>query len=97
MSSTAQADPMPTCIIWGCLQVVVQASERFINLYDEIKDQLNNIEHHLDRLTGWEKLFGEHAALQKVLVRSYVNVIRFWRRVEKECKRCGQNSSSTAL
>ena len=81
---------MPTCVIWGCLQVVIEISKRFITLYDEIKDQLRSLESHLNRLTGWEELFGEHSKLQEALVHSYINVIRFWRRVEKECKRCGQ-------
>ena len=80
---------MPSCIIWGCLRIFVEAGSRCLELYDKLKDQLEALETHLERLLAWEDLFGEHLILQKPMINSYINVIRFWRRVEKECKRGG--------
>lgn len=43
---------------------------------------------HLSRLTEFEELFGESSNMQLLLEKSYINIIRFWYQVEKECKRC---------
>ena len=74
------------------MRVIVEGSGRFLRLYDEIKDQLQNLESHLERLLAWDQLFGQHLILQKPLVNSYINVLRFWRRVEKECQRWGSSA-----
>jgi hypothetical protein len=92
-----QADPMPTAIIWGCLKAAIQCSSRFLDLYDKISDQLGHLKTHIEVLTAYEELFGESSTMQELLQNSYVDIIRFWRRVEKECTRCIANRMSRAI
>ena len=67
-----------------------QSSKRFLALYETIKDQLGRLERHLGCLTEYEELYGESGTMQALLQLSYIDVIRFWRRVEKECTRCSK-------
>ena len=67
-----------------------KTSNRFLELYEKISSQLEAMRSHLARLTDYDDLFGESKEMQEVLEASYIDVIRFWCRVEKECKRCGQ-------
>jgi hypothetical protein len=97
IDTLCQADPMPTAIIWGCLKVAVQCSSRFLDLYDKISSQLGNLKTHIEVLTAYEELFGESSTMQELLQNSYVDVIRFWRRVEKECTRCIANRMARAM
>lgn len=97
VDTLAQADPMPTAIIWGCLKAVVDSSKCFLGLYEIIKEQLDCLERYLECLTEYEELFGHSANMQKILEDSYINVIRFWCRVEKECRRCIANRIGRAL
>lgn len=80
---------MPTAIIWGCMKVVIDTSKRYLNLYDDIKNQLEDITVQLNLLTEFEELFGESKTMQELLQMTYIDVIRFWVRVDKECHRCG--------
>ena len=67
-----------------------QSSKRFLALYETIKDQLGRLKRHLECLTEYEELYGESGIMQELLQLSYINVIRFWCRVEKECTRCSK-------
>lgn len=89
LDTLAQADPMPSAVVWGSLKAVVQCSSRYLNLYDTIRQQLNDLSRHLGRLAWYEELFGDSLAMQDILKQSYVNLLRFWSRVEKECSHCG--------
>lgn len=68
-----------------------QSSKRFLALYETIKDQLGRLKRHLECLTEYEELYGESRVMQELLRLSYINVIRFWCRVEKECTRCSKS------
>ncbi|PQE08417.1 Zinc finger protein [Rutstroemia sp. NJR-2017a BBW] len=97
LTKLSNADPMPTAIIWGCMKVVINTSKRYLNLYDDIKDQLGDITIQLNILTEFEELFGESQTMQELLQMSYIDVIRFWVRVDKECHRCVANRMGRAL
>jgi hypothetical protein len=97
IDTLCQADPMPTAIIWGCIKATIQCSSRFLDLYDKISNQLGNLKTHIEVLTAYEELFGESSTMQELLQDSYVDVIRFWRRVEKECTRCIANRMARAI
>ncbi|OKL61210.1 hypothetical protein UA08_03619 [Talaromyces atroroseus] len=92
-----QVDPMPTAILWGCLRAVIDTSKRFLDLYDKIADQLERLGTHLDILTEYEWLFPDSSTMQKLLQKSYIDIIRFWVRVEKECSRCVANRLTRAV
>ncbi|KAJ4371362.1 hypothetical protein N0V83_004579 [Neocucurbitaria cava] len=97
VDTLCNADPMPTALIWGCMKVAIQCSTRFLDLYDKIGSQLADLGAHLEVLTAYEELFGESATMQELLQASYIDIIRFWHRVEKECKRCIANRMARAL
>ncbi|OCK82019.1 hypothetical protein K432DRAFT_433750 [Lepidopterella palustris CBS 459.81] len=82
-----QADPMPSAVIWGSLKAVIECSKRYLDLYSQIKTQLNALTERLARLSKYEKLFGHSAEMQDVLRASYVNILRFWSKVVEECDR----------
>ncbi|KAF2731969.1 hypothetical protein EJ04DRAFT_360290 [Polyplosphaeria fusca] len=92
-----QADPMPSALIWGTLKAVVQASSRFLELYDKIKDQLTTLNDHINVLIMYDDLFGHSSTMQELLQASYVHIIRFWHRVEKECRRHVANRLAQAV
>lgn len=82
LDTFCQADPMLTAIIWGCLKAAIQSSSRFLGLYDMIKDHLTDLRTHLEVLTEYKELFGGSSPMQELLQTSYIDVIRFWQRVE---------------
>lgn len=41
------------------------------------------------RLSDFEELFKESAEMQGLLVCSYLRILEFWVRVERQCKTCG--------
>ncbi|TGO22714.1 hypothetical protein BPAE_0157g00010 [Botrytis paeoniae] len=97
VDTMSNADPMPTAIIWGCMKVVIDTSKRYLNLYDDIKNQLEDITLQLNVLTEFEELFGDSKTMQELLQMTYIDVIRFWVRVDKECHRCVANRMGRAL
>jgi hypothetical protein len=97
VDTLCQADPMPTALIWGCLKAAISCSSRFLELYDKIEDQLELTSKSVSVLTEYEELFGDSATMQELLVSSYIDIIRFWRRVEKECRRCIANRLARAV
>ncbi|KAF5879132.1 putative nacht domain protein [Botrytis fragariae] len=97
VDTMSNADPMPTAIIWGCMKIVIDTSKRYLNLYDDIKNQLEDITLQLNVLTEFEELFGDSKTMQELLQMTYIDVIRFWVRVDKECRRCVANRMGRAL
>ncbi|QKX57422.1 uncharacterized protein TRUGW13939_04534 [Talaromyces rugulosus] len=97
VDTLAQADPMPTAVIWGCLKAVIDSSQRFLDLYDKISDQIDRLNIHLDVLTEYDWLFTDSSTMRELLRISYIDIIRFWVRVEKECKRCVANRLARAV
>ncbi|KAL8833086.1 MAG: hypothetical protein Q9170_004519 [Blastenia crenularia] len=56
LDTLAQADPMPSAVVWGSLKAVIQCSSRYLNLYETIRTQLNDLARHLGRLSCTAKL-----------------------------------------
>ncbi|KAL2857204.1 hypothetical protein BJY01DRAFT_262670 [Aspergillus pseudoustus] len=97
IDALAQVDPMPTAVIWGTLRAVIDSSSRFLELYDKISDQTERLRTHVETLTGYEELFGDSSTMRELLETSYIGIIRFWRRVEKECNRSVANRMIRAV
>lgn len=97
LDTLAQADPMPSAVVWGSLKAVIQCSSRYLKLYETIRQQLNDLSRYLGRLAWYEELFSDSLAMQDILKQSYVNLLRFWSRVEKECGHCGQYLANQAV
>ncbi|RAK95688.1 uncharacterized protein BO80DRAFT_469213 [Aspergillus ibericus CBS 121593] len=97
VDTLVSADPMPTAIIWGCLRAVIDCSQRFLELYEKISDQIKQLKTHLTILTEYEELFDHSATMRELLQASYIDIIRFWRRVDKECNRCVANRALRAM
>jgi Cdc6-like AAA superfamily ATPase len=97
IDTLVQADPMPTAIVWGCLRAVIDCSTRFLELYDKIEDQVKHLNTHITVLAEYEELFDHSSTMVELLQASYIDIIRFWRRVEKECNRCVTNRMVRAV
>ncbi|KAJ6623171.1 hypothetical protein B0H10DRAFT_825470 [Mycena sp. CBHHK59/15] len=97
ISSLASADPMPTAIIWGALKVIIDGAHRFLNLFDIIKKELRALASQLQRINDYESLYGDSDMLQELFCQSYVNMLRFWSRVDKECDTCWYTSMLKAV
>ncbi|KAJ5168142.1 uncharacterized protein N7482_003736 [Penicillium canariense] len=91
IDTLCSADPMPTAVIWGCLRAVIDCSKRFLDLYEKIGDQIADLNAHIETLNDCEDLFGHSTTMRLLLQDSYIDIIRFWLRVEKECNRCVAN------
>ena len=88
VDTLSNADPMPTAIIWGALKVVIDGLNRFTGLFETIKSELLALTTQLQRLTFYEDLYKDSLIMQEQLCRSYINLLRFWYHVNKECDRC---------
>lgn len=67
--------------------ILVQGADRYLNLFEIIKSEIRSLTSYLGRITQYEYLYGESPVLQKLLCDSYINILRFWSRVDKECDR----------
>ena len=92
LDTITQADPTPGMVVWGALKIVIDGLGRYVELFDKIKSEVITLTTQLTRLALYEHLYGESAEMQEYLFRSYVNVFRFWCRVDKECHRCCLNT-----
>jgi hypothetical protein len=54
-----------------------------------MKDELRILIDQIQHITDYEDLYGSSEPMQELFFRSYTNIIRFWHRVHKECKRTG--------
>lgn len=87
-----QADPMPTAVVWGGLRAFIECCARYVNLYTLIRAQLAAMTNELGRLKEYEDLFGHSPAMQELLKVSYIHILRFWTKVEAQCRTPGQPS-----
>ena len=92
LDTITQADPTPGMVVWGALKIVIDGLGRFVELFDKIKSEVMSLTTLLTRLALYEHLYGESSEMQEHLFRSYVNIFRFWCRVDKECNRCALNT-----
>ena len=58
-------------------------------MFDLMKDELQALIDQIVRITDYQDLYPDSEAMQELFFRSYTNIIRFWHRVHKECKRGG--------
>ncbi|KAL4784384.1 hypothetical protein BJX76DRAFT_367696 [Aspergillus varians] len=86
IDTMCQANPYPAALIWGSLKIVFDCADRFSSLFETIKQQLQDLTFHLERINYFDELYKD-SAMQKLLCMSYINVLRFWSRVRKECER----------
>jgi len=75
-----------------CWHLLQQCCLRYVNLYTLIRAQLDTLTNELARLKEYEYLFGNSPAMQELLKTSYLNILRFWTRVELQCCRPGSCS-----
>ncbi|KAJ7762426.1 hypothetical protein DFH07DRAFT_411026 [Mycena maculata] len=86
IDNLVSADPMPSAIIWGALKIVlVDGAHRFLHLFDTIKKELRLLTTQLQRINDYEYLYGDSDMLQNLFCSAYINILRFWSRVDKEC------------
>ncbi|KAL3479827.1 hypothetical protein BJX99DRAFT_255263 [Aspergillus californicus] len=93
IDTMCQANPFPGSIIWGSLKIIFDCADRLSSLFETIEQQLQGLTFHLERINFFDDLYKD-SAMQKLLCRSYINVLRFWTRVRKECER---NSKPSAI
>ncbi|KAK0441847.1 hypothetical protein EV421DRAFT_1952359 [Armillaria borealis] len=86
VSSLASADPMPSSIIWAALSVIVKGAHRYIELFEKIRRQLNDLRFEIERMVEYEDLYGSSENLRVLLCDSYMSLFRFWSAVEKQCE-----------
>ncbi|PVF92590.1 hypothetical protein CPB86DRAFT_176028 [Serendipita vermifera] len=91
INTLTSGDPMPCAIIWGSLKVVLSSINRYHNFFEKIKRTLTQLRNQIDRIKDYEDLYGDNPTLQDLLCRTYIDIIRFWARVFKECERCALN------
>ncbi|KAJ7766248.1 hypothetical protein B0H16DRAFT_1523470 [Mycena metata] len=96
------AQPLPCAIIWGALKVVIESFDRCNSMFESMKEELLTLAEYLQRITMYEDLYGDSKEMQRLFFNSYTNIIRFWHRVHKECKRkvlptIGRSMTSSAL
>jgi hypothetical protein len=80
---------MPSAFIWGGLKAVIECFGRYNELFDKLEGQMKKLAHEMKRLGAYEALFQESAEMEALLIHSYLNILKFWVRVESQCKTSG--------
>src|SRR6266576_4507677 len=58
-------------------------------MFESMQKELRSLADYLQHITVYEDLYGNSKEMQHLLFNSYTNIIHFWYRVHKECKRKG--------
>ncbi|KLO10224.1 hypothetical protein SCHPADRAFT_942985 [Schizopora paradoxa] len=69
------------------LSGVIDQIARCKDMFDLMKDELRSLADLIENMTDYEDLYGNSETMQNLFFRSYTNIISFWHRVHKECKR----------
>ncbi|RDW66363.1 hypothetical protein BP6252_09998 [Coleophoma cylindrospora] len=85
ISVLVSADPMPSALVWGGLKAVLECFKRYNSLFEKIEAQLKKLTFELRRLASYEELFNESEDMEKLLVSSYIHILKFWATVEEQC------------
>ncbi|KAI1079934.1 hypothetical protein F5B20DRAFT_590137 [Whalleya microplaca] len=85
ISTMVSANPMPSALIWGGLKAVVECFKRYAAVFEKIETQLIKLTQELKFLKRYEELFKQYTAMEQLLTQSYINIIRFWIKVEELC------------
>ena len=56
-------------------------------MFENMQKELRSLADYLQHMTEYEDLYGDSKEMQRLLFNSYTNIIHFWYRVHKECKR----------
>jgi hypothetical protein len=67
---------------------VIQGSHRFVGLFETIRSHLESMRFHLQSINFYEDLYGSSTEMQNLFFNSYIHILKFWSRVDKECQRC---------
>lgn len=76
-------------IVWGCLKVAINSLDQCARLFETIHSELDFLGEHLEYIAGYGNLYQKNKKMQRILCNVYINVIRFWYRVDKECAKSG--------
>ncbi|KAJ7893827.1 hypothetical protein B0H14DRAFT_3125690, partial [Mycena olivaceomarginata] len=87
LGTLASVDPMPSAIVWGGLKIIIDGVHRFLNLFETIKKELEMLTIQLNHINEYHYLYGNCDKLQELFCNSFINMLRFWSRVDKECNR----------
>lgn len=68
-----------------------QGAHRFTNLFETIRTELESLTSQLKRINEYEYLYSDSEIMQELFFKSYINMLRFWNRVDKECNRCRES------
>jgi hypothetical protein len=83
----AQAYPVPCCLIWGGLKIILDGLSRSVIQVEKIKDALTILPDRLWELTSCEKMYGSSPyasePVQRLLARSYKTIFHFLYRAVK--------------
>ncbi|KAI8630261.1 hypothetical protein F5Y19DRAFT_429484 [Xylariaceae sp. FL1651] len=79
------ADPTPSALIWGGLKAVLECFKRYNSIFDKVEVQLKRLTYELDRLASYEELFRQSEDMEKLIVSSYICILKFWAAVEEQC------------
>ncbi|KAJ3892676.1 hypothetical protein GG344DRAFT_44866 [Lentinula edodes] len=82
---TLVSSSMPAAIVWGAIKGI----DRCATLFDTIKSQLRALTVMLQRISEYEDLYGDSTILQDLLCKTYVEIFRFWSRIDRECDQYG--------
>ncbi|KAJ3874067.1 hypothetical protein F5051DRAFT_417649 [Lentinula edodes] len=91
MAATVSSS-MPAAIVWGAIKVIIEGIDRCATLFDTIKSQLRALTVMLQRISEYEDLYGDSTILQDLLCKTYVEIFRFWSRIDRECDQYGIKS-----
>jgi hypothetical protein len=58
---------------------------------------MKKLAHELKRLSEYESLFKDSEEMQALLIHSYLNILKFWTRVESQCTTSGFILSAKSL
>ncbi|THU77217.1 hypothetical protein K435DRAFT_974075 [Dendrothele bispora CBS 962.96] len=86
ISSLADADPLPSAVIWAALGLIVKGALRYIDVFDKIRNHLGSLKHQLECLQEYEDLYGDSENMRNLLCDSYMSILKFWNIVEKQCQ-----------
>ncbi|KAG1898125.1 uncharacterized protein F5891DRAFT_1148495 [Suillus fuscotomentosus] len=76
-------------IVWGCLKVALNSLDQYGRLFETIHYELASLSDHLENIAGYGDLYQTNQKMQRILCNAYINIIRFWHRVDKECTKSG--------
>ncbi|KAI1264055.1 hypothetical protein F5Y18DRAFT_392388 [Xylariaceae sp. FL1019] len=85
ITTLVSADPLPSALIWGSLKAGIECFKRYNSLFEKIETHLKKLTCELRRLTTYDELFRESRDMEKLLVASYVHILKFWAAVEEIC------------